>query len=44
MRRPQAQGGVTADGLFEREDGAIKSLAAAACQITDARRSDPLLQ
>lgn len=35
---------VTADGLFEREDGAIKSLSAAACQITGARRSDPLLQ
>lgn len=35
---------VTADNLFEREDGAIKSLAAAACQITGARRSDPPLQ
>lgn len=35
---------VTADGLFECEDGAIKSLAAAACQIPGAHRSNPLLQ
>lgn len=35
---------VTADNLFECEDCAINSLAAAACQLTGARQSDPPLQ
>lgn len=41
---PRCCARVTADGLFENEDGALKSLTAAACQIPGARRSDPPLQ